>query len=116
MLVTCPAKGYFYVRLPSKLGPPQQVTFLLCIIWQEHRDLLADALDTVELQDGQPLFKQGDIGSQFYIIKSGKVHVLKGPDTKPLAELREGQFFGERSLIRDDPRLACIPLKHAYRN
>ncbi len=72
---------------------------------QEHRDLLADALDTLELQDGQAVFRQGDIGNQFYIVKSGRVNVLKGPDTKPLAELHGGQFFGERSLIRDDPRL-----------
>lgn len=81
-----------------------------CSFLQEHRDLLADALDTLEFQDGQPIFRQGEIGSQFYIVKSGKVLVIKGPDTKPLAELKEGQFFGERSLIRDDPRCNFDPL------
>ncbi len=51
------------------------------------------------------IFKEGDIGDELYLIVSGKVRItrqypLGGDET--LAELEEGQAFGEMAVIGDD--------------
>ncbi|MDY6787498.1 MAG: Crp/Fnr family transcriptional regulator [candidate division WOR-3 bacterium] len=60
------------------------------------------------LQDNEVLFREGDAGDEMYLIKSGKVKIIKkvGDDVKVLAVLREGDFFGEMSIIDCSPRSA----------
>ena len=59
---------------------------------------------------GENIITQGEKGDFFYIIKAGRVAVLKkqkgGEDYKQIALLGEGDAFGEEALIRDDPRNA----------
>jgi CRP-like cAMP-binding protein len=59
---------------------------------------------------GDDIIVQGEKGDYYYIIKSGRVAVLKkkkGEDSaKQAAILYEGDGFGEEALIRDDPRNA----------
>jgi CRP-like cAMP-binding protein len=59
---------------------------------------------------GEDIIVQGDKGDYYYIIKSGRVVVLKqskgGQEQKEVAMLGEGDGFGEEALIRDDPRNA----------
>lgn len=59
---------------------------------------------------GENIIVQGEKGDTYYIIKSGKVAVLKkkkdGGDLVQVALLDDGQAFGEEALIRDDPRNA----------
>ena len=56
------------------------------------------------------IFKQGDVGDKFYILVSGSVEVSvkeKGSkQSKVVATLTEGVYFGEVALILDQPRLA----------
>lgn len=52
------------------------------------------------------IFNQGDEGDKMYVIKRGKVQVLR--DNTILAELTDGQFFGEMALVSDEPRNATI--------
>jgi len=56
------------------------------------------------------IFKQGDIGDSFFVIKSGKVEILKkeGDIEKQVAVLYPDNFFGEMALITDDARNATI--------
>jgi len=57
---------------------------------------------------GEDIIRQGEKGDTYYIIKSGFVAILKksGDDIKQIAEIGEGEGFGEEALIRDDPRNA----------
>jgi rhodanese-related sulfurtransferase len=59
---------------------------------------------------GEDIVVQGERGDYYYIIKSGRVAVLKKKKGeagfKQVAILEEGQGFGEEALIRDDPRNA----------
>jgi flavin-dependent dehydrogenase len=50
---------------------------------------------------GEVIVRQGDTGDCMYVVQSGKVEVIKEKDGKEvrLAELVEGDFFGEMALL-----------------
>ncbi|TNF37074.1 MAG: cyclic nucleotide-binding domain-containing protein [Gammaproteobacteria bacterium] len=52
----------------------------------------------------EKVFNSGDIGTSVVLIHHGSVDIRAGD--KILAELREGDFFGEVALIIDEPRTA----------
>jgi flavin-dependent dehydrogenase len=59
---------------------------------------------------GEIIVRQGDVGDCMYIIQSGKVEVIReheGKETR-LAELGEGEFFGEMALFEKDVRSATV--------
>ncbi|KAL0050057.1 hypothetical protein WJX82_003639 [Trebouxia sp. C0006] len=87
---------------------------MLAVLSQEHKEIIAEALEVVELAAGQNVYMQGDTGSCFYIIKEGCVTCTKTTDpTKPPAVfiLNAGQFFGERALLKDEVRAASVTAK-----
>lgn len=55
---------------------------------------------------GKVVFNEGDYGDKFYLIAAGIVAVLH--DEKLLANLEDGDFFGEIALLADVPRTAKI--------
>lgn len=59
---------------------------------------------------GEDIIVQGEKGDNYYIIKSGRVAVLKKKKgemkTSKIVELTSGEAFGEEALIGDDPRNA----------
>ena len=59
---------------------------------------------------GTILFREGDLGREMFIIQKGKVRVKKkvGNTEKALAELGEGEFFGEMALLMGMDRSATI--------
>ncbi|MBU0705842.1 cyclic nucleotide-binding domain-containing protein [Patescibacteria group bacterium] len=54
----------------------------------------------------QVIFEQGDYGEEMYVIKRGKVQVLR--DFNILAVLSDNAFFGEMALVSEEPRNATI--------
>ncbi len=71
---------------------------------------LAGQLDTRTLSEGETLFHQGDPGNNaLYIIKEGQVkvvtHTMDGEELI-LNQFGPGEFFGEMSLIDQEPRSA----------
>lgn len=64
---------------------------------------LADALTEIIVQNGQEIFKQGDVGNVFYIIKSGSV-ICTDPKTNQVEHLQANTYFGEQALLSDEPR------------
>lgn len=62
----------------------------------------------VKFQQGDFVFHEGDEGSSMYIIEDGAVDILKSADgdERKLASLEQGDFFGEMSVLDDQPREA----------
>ncbi|MBI2265440.1 MAG: mechanosensitive ion channel family protein [Armatimonadetes bacterium] len=60
---------------------------------------------------GDIVFRQGDPGDRFYVVKSGLVEVAirnDGGDLLFSTNLGPGSFFGEMSLLTGDPRSAAV--------
>ena len=63
---------------------------------------------TRAVKKGEVIFKEGDLGTEMFILQEGQVEILKtlqGVDEQ-LAVLEKGDFFGEMSLLEDLPRTA----------
>ena len=62
---------------------------------------------------GEIIFSEGDIGTEMYIVQSGTIELLKAiaGETRVLATLEKGDFFGEMSVLEDVPRTASARAK-----
>jgi hypothetical protein len=63
---------------------------------------------SVDFAAGEYVFREGDLGTEMYIISEGKVEILNrlGDQDRVLAVLEKGDFFGEMSVLEDLPRAA----------
>ncbi len=59
-----------------------------------------------EYKKNEVIFNQGDVGLGMYIIVKGTVEIVCGTVKHMLAELNDGDFFGELALLDDSPRSA----------
>jgi CRP-like cAMP-binding protein len=72
-------------------------------------DVLAAAADeAVEVQfpTGRPIVRQGEVGTGLFVLTSGRARVVR--DGEQIAELGPGDFFGELSVIDQEPRIAQV--------
>lgn len=67
---------------------------------------LAKTTKVIGYPAGTSIVKQGEPGIAFYIILSGGAEVRQGART--LAKLAPGQFFGEMTLLDEQPRSADV--------
>jgi NADH dehydrogenase len=69
-----------------------------------------DLIVPLRFSAAQEIIRQGEPGSRFYIINSGKVEVVRrtGTTEKVLATLGPGKYFGEVALLRDSYRTATV--------
>ncbi len=79
----------------------------------EHRTLerLAKLMVERSIGAGEVIVKENDQAAGFFVIRSGKVEVVKGADgSNPelLATLGPGDFFGEMALFEGFPRNATV--------
>jgi len=72
----------------------------------KRRKALASDGKELSYKSGDPVVGEGASGVGFYLILDGKVEVRKGD--RVLATLGKGEFFGEMSLIDDQPRSADV--------
>ncbi|MEK6673990.1 MAG: cyclic nucleotide-binding domain-containing protein [Nitrospirota bacterium] len=64
-----------------------------------------------EYNHDEIIFREGDPGAGMYIIETGRVDIVREPDMHVLAELNDGEFFGELALLDDSPRTATAIVK-----
>lgn len=69
-------------------------------------------MENIAVKPGQKIIEQGQDGDYFYVIKKGRFLVTRATPNQPkgikLAELADGDTFGEEALISDTKRNATI--------
>lgn len=75
---------------------------------------LADSLAEEKYEDGATICNQGDEGNYFYIVKEGTAVCYQADaagDQKVVANLVQGNYFGEIALLTTKPRQATVKAK-----
>ena len=67
---------------------------------------LARSMDRVQVEPGDVVIRQGQLGDRFYLIGSGRVGVVV--DGLPRPPRGPGEFFGEIALLKNVPRSASV--------
>ena len=68
--------------------------------------LIADRAQDIEVPAGQFIVRQGQVGTGFYLLVSGRTRVVRG--SQEVARLGPGDFFGELSVLDQAPRIAHV--------
>lgn len=71
---------------------------------------VANAVVEQRWEKGQEIVRQGESGVGAFIIRSGKVEIVRDHQGRPekMRELGPGQFFGEMALLDEFPRSATV--------
>jgi CRP-like cAMP-binding protein len=73
---------------------------------------LTQAMVLHRVEKGEAVLREGEEGTSFYVVASGKLAVTKRDDatggTIPLAHLASGDFFGEMALLSGANRAATV--------
>lgn len=67
---------------------------------------IAGRVEVIEFAPGQYIVRQGQVGTGFYLLASGRARVTRGGQA--LARLGPGDFFGELSVLDQAPRMAHV--------
>lgn len=71
----------------------------------EELERLANKLQVRQLEPDALLFKEGDVGDQFFIVAAGQVEVVKAlgtPEERVVGRRGPGEYVGEMSLVNPD--------------
>ena len=73
---------------------------------------VCDALKTASFTKGDYIIKEGELGDVFYILEEGECIASKviepGKPAQEIKRYKVGEYFGERALIKGEPRYANI--------
>lgn len=76
------------------------------------RSQLADALKSIQFNEGDTVLREGEEGNEFYIVEEGTAKATKvvnqGEEAVVVKEYAPGGYFGELALIKNEPRAANI--------
>ena len=81
------------------------------VMTEAELEKMVASLEREQYEPGDAIIRQNNKGDQFYIIADGEVGVWKNNDGKDekLTVLKQGNYFGEKALLKEDVRQAsCI--------
>jgi len=80
--------------------------FFMQYLNKQARIAIIEEMSLIQIEKNKFIFKQGDIGNYYYILKSGLAQLYI--DNKKIKILRSGESFGELALLHDAPRSGSI--------
>ena len=104
-------------RGTEKAGKTFGIDYQRSMVYNIFRDLPRHEIDTVttklngvQVSPGEIIVRQGAPADKFFIIADGEVEVIREDDgqSRAVAHLESGQFFGEMAILRDTPRTATV--------
>jgi cAMP-dependent protein kinase regulator len=88
---------------------------VLSVLKEDEITKVADAIESRDFADGDTIINQGDAADYFYIVVEGEVSAKRRGDDKSdpskeihLANISQGNFFGELAFLTNKPRAASI--------
>ena len=75
---------------------------------QRELEQVAQLADEVDLPEGQVIMREGESGSQMFIIASGEAKIERGG--REIAREGPGAFLGEMAIVSEGPRTATATL------
>ena len=94
--------------MPTESALLSDVSFFN-LLDEDERSVLALQIDPLHFVAGTTIFRQGEPGGKMYVIRSGEVELSLLDDDQQrvvLAVFKDGDFFGELSLLDEEPRSA----------
>jgi CRP/FNR family transcriptional regulator, cyclic AMP receptor protein len=74
---------------------------------------LARVSEDMEIEEGQVLCKEGEIGHEFFVIIDGETEITR--KGRRIAARGDGDFIGEIALLEEVPRTATVKAKTPLR-
>jgi CRP-like cAMP-binding protein len=93
-------------QLVSKRRARLQEVALFSSLGDAELERLARIMHEHHVPEGRTIFEQGEVGDRLYVIVEGGASVIR--DGVPVAELGEGDFFGETALLFTTQRTATV--------
>ena len=76
------------------------------------RSKLADAFNESSVAAGETIIREGEPGNELFLLQSGSAIATKtlqaGQPPQQVMEYKVGDYFGERALIKNEPRAANV--------
>ena len=88
------------------MAPPEEKRFAGLL--NEELQALEHTAKMRRFKAGETIFRAGDPGDGFYLVESGRVIIsaVVGAESRPLATIIAGEFFGEMAILDEAPRSA----------
>jgi diguanylate cyclase (GGDEF)-like protein len=100
------------VDFTSVLHPTLSETLLFSELNEKEFKIVATVLEPLFIKKGEPVFREGDAGSDLYILFSGALKAFgtqADGNQRLLFDLKQrGNIFGEMSMVTDQPRSMTI--------
>lgn len=81
---------------------------LLTLLSDADRLRVSDAIELETISPNSVIFREGSVGTHFYLIVNGAAEVRKENNDQPLATLVQGSYFGELALLDNKTRAATV--------
>ncbi len=86
---------------------------------KEEQEGIARCLERIMFAVDEPIIRQGEQGDSMFLIEQGRIRVVIEEDSvaHQVAQLSDGQYFGEMALLTGEPRTAtaiAVSDVHAY--